>query len=87
MSTAFSRHFSTGEVAKQFRVAEGKVRGWITSHQLAAVNVAANVSCRPKWRIPQSAIDEFVARRQAKPAVKISRRRKRQKCPSLIEFF
>lgn len=87
MTQAIGRHFSTGEVAKQFRVAEGKVRGWIASHQLAAINVAADESCRPKWRISPEAIEAFVARRQAKPAVKISRRRKRQKCPSLIEFF
>ncbi len=68
------------EVAKQIRVAPGKVRTWIDSGELVAANVASAGSSRPIWRI---AADDLAAFLQSRSAVRQSAptvtRRKRSK--------
>ena len=86
MSTVVVNYLSTGEVSRQLRVAESKVRHWIVSGQLAGINVAASETQRPKWRISRQALEEFMAKRQATPASKFSRKRGRSRDIAL-KFF
>ena len=80
-----TEYLTPPELAKRLRVRLDKVHTWIRSGELRAVNVAANLIGRPRWRISAEALAEFEQRRAAQPPVKKSRRRKRRM--DMIEFF
>ena len=71
------RGFTVSDVAARFRVGEGKVRGWIRRGELAAVNTAAALCCKPRWVITPEALTAFERPRSGGPAPKQSQRRKR----------
>lgn len=65
------------EVAKLLRIDPCKVTGWCSSGVLKASNLAANLEGRPRWRISDSALREFLESRQScPPTVRPSRRRR-----------
>lgn len=74
------------ELARRYRVNVDKVRGWINTGELRAVNVASKPGGRPRWRISEAAIEAFELRRSAVVPTKTTRRRRR-KSPDVIEFF
>jgi hypothetical protein len=74
VSTLTRRTWTPPEFAKWLRVAEEKVLGWIRAGELRAVNVAARNCRRPRYRIDQLAIDEFLAARTVNPPLKMARR-------------
>jgi len=43
---------TTAEFAKLMKVSADKVRDWINSGKLFAINVASDDTPRPQWRIP-----------------------------------
>ena len=55
-----------------------RVRAWIRSGQLAAVNVADGL-LRPRFRVSRDALDEFLSQRRSTPP---RLRRKRQQLPA-----
>jgi excisionase family DNA binding protein len=73
-------------VAEQLGIDAAKVLGWIRAGELIAVNVATNASGRPRWRVSRSALDQFLASRQAQPVVPTTARRRRRK-QDVVEFF
>jgi excisionase family DNA binding protein len=86
--TKAERWFSVPGIARQLAVNPSKVRAWIASGQLVAVNVAARLGGRPRWRIRAADLEAFLATRRAEPGSKPARRRRRKKQPGdLIEFF
>jgi excisionase family DNA binding protein len=80
------RYLTPPDVAETLGVNQSKILGWIKRGELAAVNVAAKVGGRPRWRISQPDLEEFLSRRAAAPAPKAARRHK-QKDHAIIEFF
>jgi transposase len=80
-----STHTTPPKVAKRYGVSEDKVLGWINRGELRAINVAARLGGRPRWRIPEDAIVEFEAARSAQPSVRTTRRRRKQE--HVIQFF
>jgi hypothetical protein len=64
-------------VARRYRVGEDKVRGWIRTGQLAALNTATALCCKPRWVVLPDALAVFERRRSAGPAPGPTRRRKR----------
>ena len=77
---------SPPEFAKRYGVNADKVRAWIKSGELRAVNVATNRSVgRPRWRITPEAAEAFELVRSA-VAVK-PQRRKRKRNENVIDFF
>lgn len=80
-----AEYFTPPELAKRLRVRLDKVHVWIRRGELRAVNVAENVTGRPRWRISAEAVAEFEQRRTAEAPAKTSRRRKRRM--DVIEFF
>jgi hypothetical protein len=64
-------------VARRYRVGQDKVRAWIASGQLDAVNTAAVLCGRPRWVILPDALERFERGRQATQPPKPPRRRKR----------
>lgn len=72
-------------VAQHFGVSADKVRAWITSGQLDAIDVSTRPGGRPRWRISEANLLEFEARRAATPPPKPKRRRRRD--PAITEYF
>ena len=74
------------ELAKRYRVNVDKILAWIRSGELPAINIASKPGGRPRWRIRESDIELFEARRSAVAPAKKTRRRRRRS-PGVIEFF
>lgn len=66
--------FTPPELAKQLGISSEKVLTWIRNGELRAVNVAAGLAGRPRWRISSVAFEEFLKRRESGPPV-VPRRR------------
>lgn len=66
------------EVAKQLGIHAEKVRAWIEQGELIAVNVAENAKGRPTWRIAALELEKFLASRQCRPRLKLTRIRRRR---------
>jgi excisionase family DNA binding protein len=78
--------YTPPEFARRLRVGEDKVRRWIETGRLRAVNVASDGCRRPRYRIPVDAVLEFEAARAAVPAAPTGRWR-RTAATGVIEFF
>ncbi len=74
------------QYAEECSVTQHSVLGWISSGELAAINVARKPGGRPSWRISREAIEAFERARSATPRPTPSRTR-RPKPPGVIEFF
>jgi hypothetical protein len=72
------------QLAARWHVGQSKILAWIHSGQLRAVNVAANLSGRPRWVVLPDALVEFERRRAGGPPPKPQRRRRRQ---VLVDFY
>lgn len=75
--------FSVPDVASVLGVNREKIRAWIRAGLLKAINVSAGP--RPRWRISQQALDEFLESRTSKPAARATRRRRTDS--RLVEEF
>lgn len=72
------------EVASLLRVRVSKVLAWIRAGELRAVDVSTIPGCgRARWRISETALQEWENRRAAKPPPMIQRRRR----PTFKEYF
>jgi excisionase family DNA binding protein len=74
------------EIAERYRVSPDKVLAWINRGELRAVNVAATLVGRPRWRISMADLLVFEQRRAAGPMVQVARRRERQ-AQGVTEYF
>jgi excisionase family DNA binding protein len=75
MNDAYKPYLKPTEIAKLLRVSQDKVLGWIRRAQLRAVNVSDSV--RPRYRVSQESLDDFLkAREVVRPPVR--QRRSRQ---------
>jgi excisionase family DNA binding protein len=79
--------YTPPSMAKLLGVDADKVLGWIRTGELKAFNVATRSSGRPRWRIEQEALDEFLQRRQSPAPVVPQPRRRRRKREGVTEFF
>ncbi len=72
-------------VAKMLGIKVDKVHAWIHAGELKAVNVAQKRSGRPRWRIMDEQLQEFLRSRQnAKPT---PRRRRKHKVYTGRQYF
>ena len=76
---------TTSQVAQQLGVDQGKVLDWIHSGQLVAVNVATNSGGRPRWRVSQESLAEFLTRRKSQTPPSTRPRRKTKS--DVTEFY
>jgi hypothetical protein len=74
-------------LARQWGVDAKKVLGLIAAGELVAVNLAARVDGRPRWRISDEEVTAFLKRRQSRPAAPAPRPRRRRKISEVKEFF
>jgi excisionase family DNA binding protein len=80
-------YVTPAQVAADLGVNQSKVLVWIHRGELRAVNVAARLGGRPRWRIAEEALDQFLAARSAKPPAPVVRRRRRREDPAVTQFF
>jgi hypothetical protein len=78
------RGFTVADVARRYRVGEDKVRAWIRRGELVGVNVAANLSGKPQWRITPESVERFERRRSSEPPPKPPRRRRQT---NVIDYY
>lgn len=77
--------FTVADIQKRYQVTEATVLGWIRSGELKALNVGRKLGAKkPRWRIPQAALDAFEGARVATPEAP---RTRRQKSAGVIEFY
>lgn len=78
------------QVADHFGLAKvHTVLGWIASHDLPAVNIAATGSKSPRWRIRAEDLVAFERSRMTQPATSEPRYATKKPKPnsSVVEFF
>jgi hypothetical protein len=78
-------HHPISAVAEALAVDERRVRGWIKSGELQAIDVGPARGKHRRWRISQDALDVFLARRSATPPAPVTRRRRRAD-PGIMHF-
>jgi excisionase family DNA binding protein len=72
------------ELAKLLRVSADKVRHWIITGELLAVNVAGTRCGRPRYVVLPHHLEQWERSRQAAPPPKPPRRKRR---PVLVDYF
>jgi hypothetical protein len=72
-----ARGYTTADAAKLLRVSEEKIRKWIKSGQLAALDTAEPNSRKPRFVILPDAIERFAAARSPALPPKPTRRKRR----------
>jgi hypothetical protein len=70
-----SRGLTVADVARYLRVSEDKVRRWLATGELVAVNTSSSLAARPRWVVSRASLAEFERRRSSVPTPKPSRRR------------
>ena len=76
--------FTTADLSRRFRVGEDKIRNWIRSGELTAINTA-DVKCgRPRYVITAESLERFEKGRQAVTPPKPARRKKKS---ALIDYY
>jgi hypothetical protein len=75
------------DLARQWGVDASKILHLIAAGELVAVNLAARVDGRPRWRISDEEAAAFLQRRQSRPAPPAPRPRRRRKPSEVREYF
>jgi excisionase family DNA binding protein len=75
---------TVADVAKRYRVSKDKIRTWIKSGHLPAINTASALCGRPRFVVTPDALAAFERGRTAGKPKKQARRRKRA---YPIDFF
>jgi hypothetical protein len=76
--------YTIADLCRRWRAGGDKIRGFLRRGELVAVNIAANLSRRPQWRITAESVERFEQRRSSAPALKPARRKK--KAP-IIDYY
>jgi excisionase family DNA binding protein len=73
------------EVARLLRVSPDRVRSWIASGELGAIDTATARCGKPRFVVLPQHLDDFERHRRVSPPPKPIRRRRRQ--PGTIDFY
>jgi hypothetical protein len=76
--------FSVADLARRWKVGPDKIHGWLRRGELVGINVAANLSGRPLWRVTPAEVERFERRRTSAPPPKPQQRKRR---PELVDFY
>jgi excisionase family DNA binding protein len=77
------KHYTVSEVADMLSVEADKVREWIHSGDLEAMNLGASKSSmRPSWRIGAGALCRFLTARATASKREVSQRPAKPKTPA-----
>ena len=74
-------------VARALGIHPDKVRGFIESGELEAINLAVNRCGRPRYRITPAALEAFLERRKVVPRPLAIRRRREKDQPGFVRYY
>lgn len=83
-AAAHSRGYTPNELARLLRVSPERVRGWIRSGELPAIDTGAVRCGRPRYIILPHHLAEWERGRRVSPPPKPQRRRRRQ---VLVDYY
>jgi hypothetical protein len=69
--------FTIADLRRRWRCGADKIRGFLRRGELVGINIAANLSGRPQFRVTVESVRAFEQRRSTVPPPKPSKRRKR----------
>jgi hypothetical protein len=75
---ARARGLTIAEIAERYRVSPDKVRNWIRSGELAALNTSSAACGKPRFVVTPESLANFESGRQAATAPKPAPRRRRK---------
>jgi hypothetical protein len=78
------RGYTTDDLAKRFRVSPDKVRGWITSGKIRAINTADTRCSKPRYVVTPEALAEFERQCSRTPPPKQKRAKRRS---ATVDYF
>jgi hypothetical protein len=85
LPTAAERGLTPNELARLWRVSADRIRHWIQTGELGALNLARHRCCRPRYVVlPHHLLDFERKRRAAVPPPKAPHRRRRQ---VMVDYF
>jgi len=85
MPTDTPRGLTVSDIAQRLRVGEDKIRTWIRSGKLKAINTAEPLA-RPRYVVLPETLEEFVCARTVAPPPPTPKRRRRQQ-PATKDYF
>src|SRR5262249_45898649 len=74
--TGIPAGYSGAALCRRWKVGPDKVRAFLRRGELVGVNVAANLSGKPQWRVSPEEVERFERRRSSAPPPKPPRRRR-----------
>lgn len=81
-------HLGVEDIARAHGIGENKVRHWIATGELRAINVATRPGQRPRWRIAITDLEEFFRRRSNAAVVEPGPTpRRRREDDEVISYF
>lgn len=80
-----ARGWTINELAKILRVSPDKIRGWIRSGNLKAINIASTLAGKPRFVILPKHLEEFEQTRTTGPPPKTIRKKRKPK--GYIDFY
>jgi hypothetical protein len=72
------------DLALRWRVSGDKIRAWIRTGALKAVNTASFASRRPRWVVTRESVAEFEQRRAGGPPPKPNKRKRRSQ---MVDYY
>ena len=79
---------SVPAAACELSVSPGKIKGWIKSGELVALNLASNRYGRPRYAIRRGDLEEFLRGRRVVPNGESTGRKLRRRTPGNVkEYF
>jgi hypothetical protein len=76
--------YSVADLCRRWKIGADKIRGFLRRGELVGINVAANLSARPQWRVTTESVERFEKRRSSAPTPRVQRRKR---LPELIDFY
>lgn len=68
------KFYTPPEIAKLLKISPESVIAMIRRHELTGFDLASPGSSRPRFRITEAALQDFIARREIKPPTPTTRR-------------
>lgn len=76
--------YTVTDLAVRYRVGEDKVRKWIKSGEIDAINTSSALCARPRYVVTASALEQFERRRKVGPPAPKAQRRRRTEA---VDYF
>ena len=85
VATIEQEYLSPPAIARRLGVSHGKILAWIASGELRAADFATVRGQRPRWRVAETDLTAFLARRTTSPPPEQRRRRRTKQ--EVIQFY